>query len=76
MTGALITRFALAGLAVTLLAGCGVRGSLERPPPMLGRHEEAPPASAPSSLPDNPEPDQSHGVGGAANGAGVRTPTF
>ena len=36
-----MTRAALALFALALLAGCGLRGSLERPPPMWGETREA-----------------------------------
>ena len=73
-----MTRLALAVLALAALSGCGLKGGLERPPPMFGR-EAAPqthPSQSETAQPPNATDDANHGIGAHTDGAEVRRPTF
>lgn len=61
-----MTRLIIAGLALSLIAGCGLRGNLERPPPM-GQSDADRAAQEAEKQRGEPErrAEQTPGVGGA-----------
>ncbi|MET0181308.1 MAG: lipoprotein [Caulobacterales bacterium] len=59
-------RLILAAAALSLLAGCGLQGSLERPPPMGGQAERAEQEAVTQQQRENERrAEQTPGVGGA-----------
>ncbi|MFP4518073.1 MAG: LPS translocon maturation chaperone LptM [Oceanicaulis sp.] len=59
----------LAAAAALVLSGCGIRGDLERPPPLWGpdeRPEAVDPETQPSNEDDGDEVDEAREMRGAA----------